>query len=86
MSAKSLLLYLQVWDLGHEHLCGAIILSIGSISVENQVSKCAALEYKGITEKKKEAQNYSPNSSLTLYNILDGYLEESQIIQIPFSD
>lgn len=33
--------------------------------------------------KEKEAQNYSPNSSLTLYNILDGYLEESQIIQIP---
>lgn len=33
MSAKSLLPYLQVWGLGHGHLCGAMILFIGSISV-----------------------------------------------------
>lgn len=63
MSAKSLLPYLQVWSLGHGHLCGAMILSTGSISVENQVSKCAALEYKGITEKKGSPKWFTKQQS-----------------------
>lgn len=78
--------YSQVWGLGHGHLHREMILpSTGSILVENQMSKCAAFEYKGFT-KEKGTQNDSPSITPTLHNFLNGYNEESQTVPRPFNN
>lgn len=50
-----------------------ILHSKCSIPVERQRDKCAALEYKGVTEE-KGIQNDLP----ALHNFLDGYIQEFQ--------
>lgn len=62
-----------------------ILPSTGSILAENQMSKCAAFEYKGFAEEKGTA-NDSPTIIPTLHNFLNGYNEEFQTVPKPFNN